>query len=89
MHRDTIVEHDNELKIRNILNQYGSLSRDPTALQVQDDLYEAGMTSHASVNVMLALESEFEIEFPDEMLTRGMFESIGSMLSAVEELLAA
>ena len=34
------------------------------------------MTSHASVNVMLALEGEFEIEFPDHMLKRSVFESI-------------
>ena len=26
------------------------------------------MTSHASVNLMLALENEFDIEFPDRML---------------------
>ena len=34
------------------------------------DLYAAGMTSHASVNVMLALEDAFDIEFPDELLTK-------------------
>ena len=76
-------------KIRSILRQYGSLNRDAHKLRSQDDLYEAGMTSHASVNVMLALESEFGIEFPDEMLTRSMFESIESMQSAVEHLISS
>ena len=31
-----------------------------------DDLYLLGLTSHATVNVMLALEDEFEIEFPEQ-----------------------
>jgi acyl carrier protein len=47
------------------------------------------MTSHASVNVMLALEGKFDIEFPDRMLKRGVFESIASIKRAVEELAAA
>ena len=32
------------------------------------------MSSLASVNVMLALEGEFNIEFPDQMLNRSVFE---------------
>lgn len=44
------------------------------------------MTSHASVNLMLALEDEFDIEFPDEMLTRSAFESISSIESALTTL---
>ena len=74
--------------IRRILVEHASLSKNPAALLDDADLYEAGMTSHASVNVMLALEGEFGIEFPDEMLTRNMFESIAAMQSAVEELIA-
>ena len=49
-------------------------------------LYEAGMTSHASVNVMLALEDTFDIEFPDEMLKRSVFESVASISSALAQL---
>ena len=44
------------------------------------------MTSQASVNVMLALEDAFDIEFPDRMLTRSVFESIGSISAALTEL---
>ena len=42
-----------------------------------------GMTSHASVNVMLALEDEFDVEFPDEMLKRSVFESIAAIAAAL------
>ena len=72
--------------IRKILKDHGRLDIDATTLEVDADLYDAGMTSHASVNVMLAIESEFDIEFPDQMLSRGVFESIQSISSAVSSL---
>jgi len=75
-------------KIKNILKEYGRLGVDAATLGEDDDLYQAGMSSHASVNVMLALESEFDLEFPDRMLSRGVFQSIGAIRSAVEELQA-
>ncbi|MGH2908912.1 MAG: acyl carrier protein, partial [Solirubrobacteraceae bacterium] len=50
------------------------------------DLYDAGMTSQASVNVMLALEDAFDIEFPDRMLTRSVFQTIRAIESALTEL---
>jgi acyl carrier protein len=59
---------------------------DVGALTDESDLYQAGMTSHASVNVMLALEGQFDIEFPDRMLKRGVFESIAAIRAAVDEL---
>ena len=76
-----------EIKIRNILKEHGRLSKDALVLDVSDDLYQAGMTSHASVNVMLGLETEFDIEFPDSMLKRSVFQSVGAIAGAVEQLL--
>ena len=78
----------NESKIRAILKEHGRLTKDPGALPADADLYQAGMTSHASVNVMLALEGEFEVEFPDHMLKRSVFESIAAITSAIDELTA-
>ena len=75
-------------EIRSILKQHGRLSVDVATLTDDSDLYQAGMTSHASVNVMLALEGQFDIEFPDRMLKRGVFESIGAIRAAVDELTA-
>jgi acyl carrier protein len=76
-------------EIRAILKEHGRLSVDVQILTDQSDLYQAGMTSHASVNVMLALEGKFDIEFPDRMLKRGVFESIAAIRAAIEELTAA
>jgi acyl carrier protein len=73
-------------KIRRILKEHGRLVKEAESLPTDADLYEAGMTSHASVNVMLALESEFEIEFPDHMLKRSVFDSIASISAAIDEL---
>ena len=39
-------------------------------LNENSNLYEAGLSSHSSVNVMLALETEFDIEFSDELLSK-------------------
>ena len=75
--------------IRRILKEHGRLSKDATAIAEDADLYQAGLTSHASVNVMLALEGEFDVEFPDHMLKRSVFESITAITAAVEELQAA
>ena len=78
-----------ETKVRHILKEHGRLTGDPTTLASEADLYEAGMTSHASVNVMLALEGEFDIEFPDHMLKRNVFNTIASIHAALDELIAA
>ena len=75
-------------RIRSVLKAHGRLSVDVTTLADGDELYQAGLTSLASVNVMLALEEAFDIEFPDRMLTRSVFESISAMRAALTELVA-
>jgi acyl carrier protein len=75
-----------ETQIRAVLHSHGHLNKDVNSLDVTADLYQSGMTSHASVNVMLALEGAFDIEFPDHMLKRNVFSSIQSIRSAVSEL---
>lgn len=75
--------------IRRILKEHGRLSKGVDTLDSESDLYEAGLTSHASVNVMLALEGEFDIEFPDHMLKRSVFESIAAINAAISCLQVA
>jgi acyl carrier protein len=72
--------------VREIVQEHGRLAVDLTTLPDDASLYEAGMTSHASVNVMLALEDAFDVEFPDEMLTRGVFESVAAITAALQKL---
>ncbi|VAW92802.1 hypothetical protein MNBD_GAMMA23-366 [hydrothermal vent metagenome] len=73
-------------KVRNILAQHGRLSTDSNNLDTDSDLYNAGLTSLATVGLMLALEEEFDIEFPDAMLSRKTFSSIEAITDAIDEL---
>ncbi len=76
-------------QIRQIISEHGHLSVDIGTLGDEDDLYQAGMTSHASVNVMIALEDGFDLEFLDSMLKRSVFESVASIEQALKEVQAA
>lgn len=84
----TMNREELETEIRNVLRTHARLNQDVDQLDVDADLYQSGMTSHASVNVMLALEGAFDIEFPDNMLKRSVFGSIESIRAAVAELTA-
>ena len=73
-------------RIRQVLADHARLDIDAAQVAADEDLYQAGMTSHASVNVMLGLEEEFDVEFPDAMLTRSVFESIANIETALSQL---
>src|ERR1700722_16564073 len=66
-------------EIRQVIQAHARLTSDIATLSDDADLYQAGMTSHASVNLMLALEDRFDIEFPDRMLKRTVFESVNAI----------
>ena len=76
-------------QIRAILAEHGRLAVDVSSLADDADLYQAGLTSHASVNVMLALEDEFDVEFPEAMLRKKTFESVAAIAGALDQLLGA
>jgi acyl carrier protein len=73
-------------KIRRAIADHARIPTDISAISDDADLYQAGMTSQASVNVMLAIEDAFDIEFPDRMLKRSVFESIDAIAAALTEL---
>jgi acyl carrier protein len=74
--------------IRRVLRDHGRLPVDVDSLDDHADLYRAGLTSHASVNVMLALEDAFDVEFPDSMLKRSVFETVADIAAALAQLQA-
>jgi acyl carrier protein len=75
-------------KIRDILAKEGKLAVDAHQLGENDDLYAVGLTSFASVQLMLALEDGFEVEFSEKMLNRRTFQSIAAIAAAITELQA-
>ncbi len=75
-----------EDKIRELVAAHAGLPGNGANLPYDADLYRAGMKSFASVQLMLALEEAFEIEFPEAMLNRATFRSMASIGQAVSSL---
>lgn len=73
-------------RIRTVLKTAGSLQGGFDTLQDDSDLHAAGLTSHATVSLMLALEEAFDIEFPDRLLRRKTFSSIDAIAEALTEI---
>src|SRR5262245_51402567 len=67
--------------VREILERR-SISRD---ILPDDDLREAGLNSLDMVNLMLAVEAEFDLKIPDADMTLGNFRTI----AAIEALVIA
>ena len=77
---------DFDTTMRTILDKHGKLAKSAMTINENDDLYQNGLSSHASVNVMLALEEAFDFEFPDSLLTRATFASIASIKRSMATL---
>ena len=73
-------------KIRELLAKHGALPVSVETLTDTADLYEAGLSSFASVQLMLALEDAFDVEFPETLLNRKSFASIAAIRDAVASL---
>jgi acyl carrier protein len=87
---DLFREHplSNSLKarVRGLLKSSNSLATDIDAVADDADLYAVGLSSHATVNLMLGLEEAFDIEFPDRLLRRQTFSSIDAIADALVEI---
>lgn len=73
-------------RIRTILRGSVGLQRDLSTITNGDDLYDAGMTSHSTVTLMVALEEAFGVEFPDHLLCRNTFMSVNAIAEALKEI---
>jgi acyl carrier protein len=73
-------------KIHQLLDAHGRLQVAAASLTDGQDLYATGLTSFAAVQLMLALEDAFDIEFPARMLNRRTFSSVKSIAQSVREL---
>lgn len=75
--------------VRAVLATHGRLSAPVDELTDTSDLHGAGLTSLATVSLMLALEERFDVEFPDALLSRKTFSSISSLAAAIGALRAS
>ena len=78
--------HEMEMRVRHAVRTALGGALDIGAIGVSDNLFDAGMTSHQTVQVMLGLEDEFDLQFTDSDLVKSTFATIGSMVSAVSAL---
>lgn len=72
--------------IRELLKKHAGLQVDVDTLDPGADLYAAGLSSFASVQLMLAIEEHFDVEFPDSMLNRKSFQSIDAIARTVSSI---
>ena len=75
--------------IRELVGAHAGLPEGAAPITDDTDLYRAGMKSFASVQLMLALEDAFGIEFPEELLNRATFRSVSAIAHAVGGLSAS
>jgi acyl carrier protein len=75
--------------IREILAKFGSLPTPVDTIADDADLYAKGLSSFASVQLMLGIEEAFDIEFPDNLLNRKSFASIKAIEETVTQILKA
>lgn len=72
--------------IRTILKHVAHLEAAIDSIGDEDDLYEAGLSSLDTIQLMLAIEKQFNIEIPDEMLNRNLFRSIDALADTIATL---
>lgn len=75
--------------IRALLAKHCNMPVDIATLSDSADLYAAGLSSFASVQLMLALEDKYDIEFPENMLNRKTFSSISAISAALAQIVPA
>ena len=76
-------------EIREALKSIETLAGVVDGLSDDDDLFDKGMTSFESVQLMLALEGRFDVEFPDHLLNRRSFSTIRIIRDTVAGLASA
>lgn len=66
----------------------GSAAVFPSPFPVNTQLSDLGVTSLKMVNLMLAVEVEFDIAIPQSDITPENFQSLGSIESLVQKILS-
>jgi acyl carrier protein len=85
MDEETATRH----RGRRLISDNRSFGVDMGGLDDDDaDLYAAGLKSLPTLQLMVALEAEFGIEFPDEALHRRAFATVARIAALIDELRA-
>ena len=80
------TDQDIRDRLRKIVKDHAGLNLPLERIEDSTDLYRAGMSSQSSVVLMIAVEAQFGVEFPDAMLSRDVFSNIETIASAIETI---
>ena len=73
-------------RVAAIVRQFIKTEALPRDIHVDDDLSQLGLTSIEMVNLMLAVEAEFDVTFPGSQLIPANFRSIERIAGLVSNL---
>jgi acyl carrier protein len=73
-------------ELRKIVGTIAHIDTSADRLADDDDLYEAGLSSLNTIQLMLVIEKQFNIAIPDELLNRELFASIDSLADTILQL---
>ncbi len=72
--------------IRRAIDKKGKLPVRADLIAPWANLYAAGLTPFAAIQVMIEIERELSVEFPDSMLNRESLSSINSLHACLRKL---
>ena len=72
--------------VHQLLDEHGQLQVPARKLTSDADLYGAGLTPFAAIQLIIALEQTFEVTFEQRMLSRKSFSSIDAIVACLNEL---
>jgi acyl carrier protein len=69
-----------------VIDEKANLLTPTQKLVVSADLCGVGLTPFSAIQLMLALENEFNVKFPERMLNRRSLSSINAICSCIRQL---
>jgi len=81
-----MIEKSTLQTVRRVIDETANLVIPARDLASNSDLYQAGLTPFMAIRLMLALEREFDVEFPEHMLKRQTMSSIDAICEGIREL---
>ncbi len=71
--------------IRRLIDREAKLAIPASDLTPRADLYELGLTPYTAIRLLLAVEREFDVEFPRVSLNRAAMASIETIARCVRD----
>ena len=73
-------------RVRGVLHDAVSLAKPVADLKDESNLFDIGLSSFDLVTLLVALEEEFRVDFPDALMQRETFSCISNISASVERL---